>query len=307
MFMLPDVTLRSLEAVLTLDRERHFGRAATALGITQPSLSQLVRRVEDVLGASLFERRPVRRTPAGREFLDRVAVSMGTLEEAVSVARAVSEGRRGTLHLGFTASVVFSPMPAIVAAYRRAHPGVDVLLSESWTSDQLERVAAGQLDAGFVRQHRRRSDLQRIRIQREPFLAAVPRAHPVAREEAVAVSALADEPFVHFPKADAPELHEDLQQMCASAGFEPRVVQTASEWITIVALVETGVGVSLVPRSMTRVAWPGVRFLEITPAGRPADVFAIFPVRLSAPAARFREVVRATLRTMDVDSNDEGG
>lgn len=299
--MLQEVTLRSLEAVLTLDREGHFGRAARALGITQPSLSQLVKRVEGVVGAPLFERRPVRRTPAGREFLDRISVSLGTLEEAVNVARATSEGRLGTLHVGFTASVVFSPMPGIVAAYRRANPRVDVALSESWTSDQLERVAAGQLDAGFVRQHRRRPDLERIRIQREPFVAAVPGAHPLARAEVVAVSALAEEPFVHFPKADAPDLHDDLQRMCADAGFEPRVVQTASEWVTIVALVETGVGVSLVPRSMTRVHWPGVRFLEIRPAGRPADVFAIFPTRLTAPAARFREVVHSTVRTPDSD------
>jgi DNA-binding transcriptional LysR family regulator len=220
---------------------------------------------------------------------------MDSLAEAVGLAQATSAGQLGTLRRGFTSSVVFSPMPAIIAAYRRASPGVEVVLAETSTSDQLERIATGDLDAGFVRQYRPRADLERIRILREPFMAVVPEAHPLGRERHVQVAALGGEPFVHFPRRDAPDLYDEMVRMCAAAGFAPRVVQTASQWVTIVTLVEAGVGVSLVPRALTRIAWPGVRFLPIKPAGRPAEVFAVFPVPPSAAAAGFRSVLERTL------------
>lgn len=291
-----DVTPRSLLAVLVLDRERHFGRAAEALGIAQPSLSQLVKRVEEAVGAQLFERRPVRPTPAGRVFLDRVAASLGALEEAVGAARATSAGRVGTLHIGFAASVVFSPMPAILAAFRRESPRVDVMLSELSTADQLDLVAAGKLDLGFVRQFRARRDLQRIRILHEPFFAVLPADHPLGGGDHVPIAALAGEPFVHFPRREAPDLYDELMRRCAAVGFAPRIVQSAARWVTIVALVEAGLGVALVPRSLTRLAWPGVRFLPVKPAGKPAEVFAVFPrAGLSTPAEKFREVLRTAL------------
>lgn len=292
MIMSPSVTLRSLEAVIAVDRERHFGRAALALGISQPSLSQLVKRVEEELGGALFDRRPVRPTPAGRQFLGHLRASLDSLDAAVESARATLAGRTGTLRVGFTASAVLSPMPTVIAAFRTACPEVEIVLRESSTADQLDRVTEGALDVGFVRQYPVRPDLERVRILREPFVAVVPAAHPLAERELVPLAALAGESFVHFPREEAPGLYDDLLEMCSVAGFEPRVVQTATHWTTVVALVEAGIGVSLVPRSLTRLHWRGVRFLTIESGDRSAEVFAVFPARrVSGPSARFRELL----------------
>jgi len=149
--MKDEIELRHLRYFLAVAETLHFGRAATKLGIAQPPLSQQIRRLEEMLGAQLFERttRGVKLTPAGSTLRERARSTMARLADDLEQSRRVARGEEGRLTVGFSGSVMFTELPMAIQAYRRAYPRVDVQLREMWTSDQLAALADGSIDVGL--------------------------------------------------------------------------------------------------------------------------------------------------------------
>ena len=246
--------LRHLRYFVAVAEELNFTRAAARLHIAQPPLSQQIRQLEEELGARLFDRtkHEVRLTEAGRAALGEARQTLAQAERVAIAARRVSEGVSGRLRLGFPGSFPHTTLPEMLRAFRAKFPGVQLNLQECSTEEQLELLAAGKIDVGFVRLpvEGAPESLALKPILREPLILALPKKHTLARRAKVPVRALAGEPFILFPRHAAPGLYDQIEALCRRAGFKPLVAQEATQIQTIISLVSAGLGVAIVPRSM---------------------------------------------------------
>ncbi|MGE0814012.1 MAG: LysR substrate-binding domain-containing protein [Vicinamibacterales bacterium] len=257
--------LRHLRYFRTVVDELHFGRAALRLRVSQPTLSVQVRQLEALVGARLFDRhtRQVALTDAGRTLDDAARRILRDVETAMEATRQAHAGRVGVLRLGFGPTLMLSTLAHVVRTFRQRHPGVRLDLHELPTGDQLAALLRGDLDVGFVRGADADPRLAVELFAREPLLIALPRGHDAAGAARVPLSALAGDPWVLFPRAIAPLLHEQVVRLCREAGFTPNVVQESREVYTTVGLVGAGVGVTIVPETVQRMSWQGVVYKPI--------------------------------------------
>jgi len=263
--MIERIELRHLRYFVALAEELHFGRAAKRLGIAQPPLSIQLRRLESELGVALVERtsRRVQLTDAGRVLLEE---SRGILAGVGGVADAVqraARGETGSLTVAFAASVMFLSLPKIIRRFRDQFPHVNLELRELPTGLQLVALRTGEVDIGFLRQPPPDPDLLRENVMREPLLLALSKRHPLASRKNLKLADVAHDDFVLFPRDLAPGLHAQVFAVCAEAGVSPRVVQTSRELYTTVSLVEAGLGVTIIPASVRKMGWRGVRYFPI--------------------------------------------
>lgn len=255
--------LRQLRYFVAVAEDLHFRRAAQRLHVSQPPLSMQIQALERELGCTLLRRtrRRVELTAAGEAFLADARALLTELEAAVASTRAIAAGHRGRLRLTFVGSALLSIVPAVVERFRAARPGVELELRERSTVDQLRALASGAADVALIRPPVELGpELRAEPILSEPMLVALPSNHPLARRRAVARAALAGEPLVLFPRAQAPGYHDLLIGSLTDSGSAPSVVQYAPEMLTIVGLVAAGIGVSLVPASLGRLELPGVTY-----------------------------------------------
>ncbi len=162
--------------------------------------------------------------------------------------------------------MMLSTLAEVVRAYRARYPHVRLDLHEWPTADQTAALLSGDLDLGIVRAAAPDPRLRAETFAKEPLLIAVNRKHPLARRRNVRVADLASEPWIMFPHHIAPLLHEQVIQLCAQAGFRPRVAQESREVYTTVGLVGCGIGVTIVPASARLMAWKGVVYKAIPKA-----------------------------------------
>ena len=257
--------LHLLRYFAVLAEELHFGRAAERLAITQPPLSSGIKALEDELGVKLFERtsKHVALTPAGMAYQVEVRVALDRVDRAGDTARAVASGQRGRLDIGFTGSMVYRDMPAIVRAFGDEAPGIEVNLREMSSGEQIEALLHRQLHAGFINASAVPAPLRSLPLAQDHFVACLPQGHPLAGDAAVDLRALADETFVMFSREVAPANHDNVIALFHRAGIHPHTRHATRQWLTVVALVAMRMGVALVPASMAQAAVQGVRFLPI--------------------------------------------
>lgn len=274
--MIPLLELRHLRYFVAVAEELHFGRAAAHLGMAQPPLSQQIQRLEQIVGTRLFERtsRRVQLTDAGTALLPEARRLLASAETALLGARRAGRGEQGELRVAFAATVMFLALPEIIRAFRDRYPGVHLDLREMPTGPQLAGIKAGEIDIGFVREPGPDPELEIVTVMREPLRIAVPKGHPLASRATIAVRHLADEPFVLFPEELAPGLHAQVMALCRAAGFTPRVVEESRELYTSVSLVEAGIGVSILPASVEKLGWRGVRYRAIPSASAETRIAA---------------------------------
>jgi DNA-binding transcriptional LysR family regulator len=290
-----NIELRHFRYFMAVAEDLHFSRAAARLGIAQPPLSQQIRSLEELIGHPLFERKPkVRLTPAGEALLEVARRVLAQVEEGLDTARRTGRGEEGKLTVGFAASILTTTLPDALRVYRERFPGVELHLRELSTAAQAEALADGAIDVGFVREAvEPNADLLCEAVVREEFVVVLPHGHPYASRQSLPLRILREEPFVHFPRAIAPALYDQIMGMCRRAGFEPRVVQEAREWLTIVGLVEAGLGVSLVPASFRRLLWGDVQYRLLSPPRELTTIYICWRPSSSPPTAlAFLDIAR---------------
>lgn len=288
------VELRHLRYFLAVAETLHFGRAAAKLGMAQPPLSQQIRRLEEILGAALFERttRGVTLTPAGAVLRERALSSMARLADDMEQTRRVARGEEGRLTVGFSGSVMFTELPMAIQAYRRAYPRVEVRLREMWTSDQLAALADGSIDVGFLRDGERRPDLEIMPLLREPFHVALPAEHRLKRQRTVDPKDFEGEPFVLFARRMGNLAFDRTMRCCLDSGFQPTIAQEAPQFPTLIRLVAAGLGISLVPACVATIAFPGAIFRPIRSKRWTSVDIGTRVEGMSATAVAFVETVR---------------
>ncbi|MFG4397384.1 LysR family transcriptional regulator [Pseudomonas aeruginosa] len=249
--------LRHLRYFIAVAEELHFGRAAERLGISQPPLSQQIQALEEDIGARLFERtnRRVELTDAGRLFLDESRQVLAQVDKAVLLARRAHLGELGELKIGFTSSAPFtSTIPSSIHAFRKAYPDVHLDLQEMSSRQVLKALLEESLQVGVIRPLALPDAVHWVELFREPLVAVLRADHPLAAgsEDGLAIAALAEEPFVFFPRSYGTGLYDQVIALTRQAGFSPRIAQEASEAMTIIGLVSAGLGVSILPASFRR-------------------------------------------------------
>jgi len=262
------VELRHLRYFCAVADELHFGRAAARLGLSQPPLSLQIRQLEEMVGARLFDRhsRSVALTDAGRALHESARRLLRDVEAALAAARQAGSGEVGELRVAFAPTLMLSTFADMLRRYRSRHPGVRLDLRELPSAEQTAALLRGDIDVGFAREAGPDQRLHVEPIAREPLMIALNRDHPRARQARVPVSALANDPWVLFPRAIAPLLYDHVLRLCQDAGFVPRVVQESRETYTTVGLVGAGVGVTIIPAGVSRMGWRRVAYKTIPKA-----------------------------------------
>jgi len=259
--------LRHIRYFLAVAEAGNFTRAAAKLGIGQPPLSQQIRDLETEVGAVLFHRVPhgAELTAAGLAFLPEARAALAAAEAARLAAQRAARGETGRLSLGFTASSAFNPVVTrSIRSFSSRWPDVALTLSEMNSDGLMVKLMRGEIDAAFIRPGL--EDPKEVRLKRladEAMSVALPASHPLARQTKVPLAALAGEPFVLFPRTVGLSLYDDILQACRQAGFELQVTQEAPQIPSVVNLVAAGLGVSVVPASITKIAVEGVAYRPI--------------------------------------------
>jgi DNA-binding transcriptional LysR family regulator len=219
------VELRHLRYFIAVAEELNFSRAAQRMHMAQPPLSAAIRHLERDLGVDLFVRttREVKLTDAGRAFLDGARRTLADAERAAEDAKRAAAGELGRLRIAFSWSTRFETLPALGRAFRAGHPDVALLAQEMWNARMPPAFRSGSIDVALSLCPEIAAELELAPIRRERLVALLPETHPLAREEAIPLSALAEEEFIVFPREIAPRLHDAFMSVFRRAGFEPRV------------------------------------------------------------------------------------
>jgi DNA-binding transcriptional LysR family regulator len=252
--------LRHLRNFVVVAEELHFGRAANRLAMSQPPLSVSIQQLEDIVGTRLLERdsKGVRLTAAGEAFRDEAKALLAKAEEARILAREIGAGAVGRLRVGFVGSLLYCGLPQWVRTFQARHPRIDVVLIEQNSGEQIESLQRGDLDLGFILARRVPETLAMRPLFSEPFLCCLPNEHPLARKRQISLAMLRDEPFVLFSQRASPDYHARIVEMCAAAGYAPRVRHELRHWLSVIALVSQGDAVSIVPAPLRHSGMAGV-------------------------------------------------
>lgn len=267
MWMQDAVTMKThlLRYFVALAEERHFGRAAQRLSITQPPLSMALKALEQDLGVVLMERdaKHVSLTPAGTAFLAEARKVLHQIQRAAEVVRGVAQGMEGRLNIGITGSMIYRHVPDFCQQFQQGRPLVELCLHEISTRDQLLAIQEGQLDAGFLNLSPISETLDTLAIGDEPLVCCMPAHHPLAQGNSIDLQLLHDATFVMFSRDVAPANYDNVIACLQQAGIHPQTSHAARQWLTVVALVSTGHWVALVPQCMQRAGMQGVKFLSL--------------------------------------------
>ncbi|OLC57334.1 MAG: hypothetical protein AUH76_19290 [Candidatus Rokubacteria bacterium 13_1_40CM_4_67_11] len=261
--------LRHLRYFLAVAEELHFGRAAVRLHISQPPLSQQIRRLEKELQTPLFHRtkRHVELTNAGRVFLGEARAIVAQAEHAAGVAQRASRGEVGQLLVGCAPWADFLSGAKIIRLFARRHPDVELELRDLTAAEQIAALEAGRIHVGILRPPVQSKTLMTERLLSETLVVAFPPGHRFKSYERVPWRALIDQPYVLFSRRRAPAFEAVVARACREAGLTLKVKYEVEHPQTILAIVEAGLGISLVPASLGMLKRPGITYRRLWPAG----------------------------------------
>jgi DNA-binding transcriptional LysR family regulator len=260
------VELRQLEYFVAVAEERHFTRAAARMHVAQSGLSASIRSLERELGASLFVRntRSVELTDEGRALFTEARHTLANVAAAKDAVAAVQGLLRGTLAVGTLQCLGAVDLPAILARFHAAHPGVQIRLRQGGSTDLIERVRTGDLDLAFVSAPLDGAPgVTLMPVAEEPMVLACGPTHPLRDRDSIALAEIRDETFVDFYPGWV--TRDVVDQAMAAARIERRVAFEVNDVHWLLDLVGYGLGVAVVPQVFTHKK-TAARFVPITAA-----------------------------------------
>lgn len=261
------MNLRQLTQFVTLAETGNFHRAAAKLHMAQPPLSVSIRKLEEELGAALFDRTSagVRLTPAGQSMRAHADRALFHAQQCQLAVQAATRGEAGLLRLGFVGTATYSLLPRLITGFRKRYPHIDLELAEHTTADALDGLVARELDAAIVRYPVVDPRAFRVMpLDADEFVLAVSSRSPLARRKTLALSEAAHEPFIMYSPRRVPGLFSIASLRCQQSGFSPRIAQEAAQVQTILSLVQSGLGVALVASVSRQYLPTGVKLLTLS-------------------------------------------
>jgi LysR family hydrogen peroxide-inducible transcriptional activator len=273
------LNLRDLRYLVALADLRHFGRAADACFVSQPTLSTQIRKLEEELGVVLIERAPrkVMLTAAGQDAVQRARRIVAEVDELKESARRSRDPASGALRLGVFPTLGPYLLPHVVPQLRERFPQLELLLTEEKSDVLLARLREGKLDAALLALPLHDDQLHAQFLFEEPFLLAAPQQHPLAQAKSLRVDALGDETLLLLE--DGHCLRDQALDVCRLSGAQEKTGFRATSLETLRQMVAAGVGVTLLPALSVHdpIVQPAgirlVRFAEPAPSRRIALVW----------------------------------
>ena len=256
---------RQLRYFLALADHLHFGKAANAVHLAQPSLSRQIASLEDQLGCALVIRnsRSVALTAAGQELQRHARKVLAGLDSAIQATQAVARGERGELKIAFTSMIAWTAFPRLIKDFSNQFPGITLSLNELLPGDLVNAVTSGESDLSLSFKASVQAPLRYQALHSETLCIAIPNEHPLAKKNRITVAELIHHPFILSPRSTAPLLFDSIMSLCQNAGFDPQVRMHTHLQGTIINLVAEGLGIAIVPAAMAKSSRQGVRFYPI--------------------------------------------
>ena len=274
------MNLRDLKYLVALADLRHFGKAADACFVSQPTLSTQIRKLEDELGVVLVERAPrnVMLTAAGVEVVQRARRIVADVEQMREAARRSRDPESGTLRLGVFPTLGPYLLPHVMPTLRARFPQLELLLVEEKSDELLQRLREGKLDAALLAMPLHDDQLHAEFLFEEPFVLAAPQQHPLGGRSALDANELSDETLLLLE--DGHCLRDQALDVCRLSGAREKSGFRATSLETLRQMVAAGVGVTLLPALSVH-----------EPIAQPANI-RLVPFRGTAPSRRIALVWR---------------
>ncbi|MBB3659174.1 DNA-binding transcriptional LysR family regulator [Rhizobium sp. BK650] len=286
----PGFELRHLRYFVTLVEERNFERAAARLGIAQPGLSQQIMSLERIVGTQLLDRsrRAVHLTHSGEILLQEARKVLVQTEATVAAIHRAGRGESGRISIGYVASAAYSgAVVGSIRDFKRDYPYVEVELQEMELRQQLQRIADGLLDFGYIRAPAPIPPGVSVEVVlREPLVAMIRDGHEFAARSIDTLARLTQETFITPRQPPDVGFHCNTLQACREAGFEPSVNAVAHDFTEIATLVGIGMGIALVPQSMSRVELPDIHYRPLGDVTVTSDVAIAYRKGEGSPATK---------------------
>jgi DNA-binding transcriptional LysR family regulator len=263
------VELRQLRYFIAVAEELHFTRAAERLRIAQPALSQQVAKLERDTGVELFHRtrRQVELSAAGQAMLRPARQAVAEASAAVEAAQRAARGETGHLRIGFIESAAMTFVPQAVRRFSATRPEVGLSLSELSVDAQVEGLRSGLLDIGILRLPASTEGLALGFLADEHLVVVLADSHPLAERKRISARSLAGEPLVLLAREMVPGLYDQIISLQQGHGGA-RVAQEATSIQAVLGLVAAGLGVSLLPASVTSLGRTGISFVRLAESPR---------------------------------------
>ncbi|MFF0293370.1 LysR family transcriptional regulator [Kitasatospora sp. NPDC004614] len=260
-----------LDVFRTAARLGSFTATGEQLGFTQSAISRQISTLEAEFGVPLFDRlaRGVRLTEHGQALLPHAEAMLDRLDGTRRDLTALTQLASGHLRLGAFDSANAALVPAALAAFRAAHPGIALTLTEGLSAQLLELLAEGAIDLALVTAYPEHPyDTEQFELHRiadDPVLVALPRGHRLARRRRLRLADLAEEPWITASR----RIETTLLAACARSGFQPRVEYEVAGWTAKLGLVAAGLGITLIPSLAARAARPDLALVPLHPDDTP--------------------------------------
>ena len=289
---------RQMRNFIVVAEELHMHRAAERLNMAQPALSQQIKTLEERLGVTLFSRanRRLTLTSAGEAFLEKARLAIALTEQAVLDARQTARGEQGVLNLGCVSSAMFDTrLPAALRQMHSRWPAITMSLMTGNVQTLYSAVQSNQLDVAIIRAPLPSlpDDLQSRPFTSEKTVLALSSQHPLAKSSAVTLASVKDEKWISLRDPEGMGLEQYFYDVCYGAGFQPEVVQNATDVPTVISLVSAGFGMALLPASARAVSVENVVYVDIIDRLRESEL------KLVCHRIIRSEVLKKFLHTLD--------
>ncbi|MFH5187067.1 cidABC operon transcriptional activator CidR [Paenibacillus sp. TAB 01] len=256
--------IRHLQYVLELARTGNFTKAAEILHITQPTLSKMIKNLEEELGVELFSRigKRVELTEEGKVIWGKAQDIVQSFNDLQREINDLTHLHKGNIRIGLPPMAGASFFPMVIRRFRDCYPGVTIQMVEDGSIKIESEVAGGNLDMGVVLLPTNEELFETYTIIQENLRLLVHPAHRLADREEVSLAELAEETFILFREDFA--LHDTIISECVRAGFQPQVLYKSSQWDFIGEMVAANLGIALLPEPICQVLNPSrIRTLRV--------------------------------------------
>ena len=293
------MVLRHLRYFTAIVQWKGYRQASRHLYIAQPSISQAVADLEGELGIKLFARegRVAKLTPEGQVFYEEALKTLAQAERSITTAQRAAKGEIGTLGIGFMGFTACLFLPGLIRKYKARHPGVAMRLVEDVPGGQDIAFDRGEIDIAFTRplSADRRAHYDTRLLFREPLVAALCKSRKI-RAKRIRIADLAGERFIVFQRSSSPAVFDTIVRVCNDNGFSPRLQNELNNMNSVLATVEAGEGVAIIPASARNLRADNVSFFRLQPDDVRIDFVAAWQKREpSVPLKLFLQLLEEEL------------
>jgi DNA-binding transcriptional LysR family regulator len=260
--------LRHLRYFTAIVQWEGYREASRRLYVAQPAISQAVADLEEELGIKLFSRegRTAKLTAEGQVFYEEAVKTLAQAERSITIAQRVAKGEIGRLGIGFMGFTAGLFLPELISKYKSRHSGVSLRLIEDVPSGQDAAFDRGEIDIAFTRPlpADRKPDYETRLLFSEPLVAAFPKSRKI-RTKRVRIADLAGERFIVFQRSSSPQVFDTIVRVCNDNGFSPRLQNELNNMNSVLATVEAGEGVAIIPASACKLRAHSISFFRLEP------------------------------------------